>query len=219
MQLPTVGPDGRPMGYRLDSKALGRELGEDETLVKAKIPENDRLILTADITAGAITTDQSPRMRRLWADYQLMQDLAARSDLIEFTAKAVRTGLPPETYIVTYHCKGIYRGRPAGTPKIWRPPPGGDLPAQPVPAALAGDEMADPHLAPQHQPPERHRLHRRSLVDRQPLARPAGDHDRRDGAVQELPRRSDQTALSLGSRKRRAGAGPIAQEHPDVFPG
>ncbi len=26
LNLPTVGPDGRPMGYRLDSKALGREL-------------------------------------------------------------------------------------------------------------------------------------------------------------------------------------------------
>ena len=26
LQLPTVGPDGRPMGYRLDSKGLGREL-------------------------------------------------------------------------------------------------------------------------------------------------------------------------------------------------
>jgi len=24
LQLPTVGPDGRPMGYRIDSKALGK---------------------------------------------------------------------------------------------------------------------------------------------------------------------------------------------------
>jgi len=118
LQLPTVGPDGRPMGYRLDSKALGRELGEDETLAKAKVPANDRLILTADITAGAIPTDQSPRMRRLWADHQLMQELASRSDLIEFTAQAVRTGLPPETYLVTYHCKGIYSVDRQGRPKF-----------------------------------------------------------------------------------------------------
>jgi hypothetical protein len=118
LQLPTVGPDGRPMGYRLDSKALGRELGEDETLAKAKVPANDRLILTADITAGAISTDQSPRMRRLWADHQLMQELAARSDLIEFTAQSVRTGLPPETYLVTYRCKGIYSVDRQGRPKF-----------------------------------------------------------------------------------------------------
>ena len=26
LKLPTVGPDGRPMAYRLDSKSLGREL-------------------------------------------------------------------------------------------------------------------------------------------------------------------------------------------------
>lgn len=107
LQLPTIGPDGRSMGYRLDSKALGRELGEDETLGKAGIPANDRLILTADITAGASSLEQSPRMRRLKADYELMKELTARSDLISFEAQSSRPGLPPERYIVTYLCRGI----------------------------------------------------------------------------------------------------------------
>ena len=53
LELPTTGPDGRPMSYRMDSKALGRELQEDETLASAKVPPDDRLMLTADITAGA----------------------------------------------------------------------------------------------------------------------------------------------------------------------
>jgi hypothetical protein len=52
LELPTVGPDGRPVSYRLDSKALGRELKDDETLSGASVPENDRLMITADITAG-----------------------------------------------------------------------------------------------------------------------------------------------------------------------
>jgi hypothetical protein len=52
LSLPTTGPDGRPMNYRVDSKALGRELREDETLQAAGIPQNDRLMLTADVTAG-----------------------------------------------------------------------------------------------------------------------------------------------------------------------
>lgn len=52
LQLPTTGPDGRPMSYRIDSKALGRELREDETLESAGVPQNDRLMLTADVTAG-----------------------------------------------------------------------------------------------------------------------------------------------------------------------
>jgi hypothetical protein len=52
LELPTTGPDGRPMSYRLDSKALGRELKEDETLSAAGIPQNDRLMMTADVTAG-----------------------------------------------------------------------------------------------------------------------------------------------------------------------
>ncbi|MCD6576701.1 MAG: EsaB/YukD family protein [Anaerolineaceae bacterium] len=52
LELPTVGPDGRPVSYRLDSKALGRELKEDETLEAAGVPDDDRLMITADITAG-----------------------------------------------------------------------------------------------------------------------------------------------------------------------
>lgn len=52
LELPTTGPDGRPINYRLDSKALGRELQETETLEEAKIPVDDRLMITADITAG-----------------------------------------------------------------------------------------------------------------------------------------------------------------------
>lgn len=52
LELPVTGPDGRPMSYRLDSKALGRELKEDETLSQAGIPQDDRLMMTADVTAG-----------------------------------------------------------------------------------------------------------------------------------------------------------------------
>lgn len=52
LELPTTGPDGRPMSYRVDSKALGRELQEDETLAGAQVPAEDRLMLTADVTAG-----------------------------------------------------------------------------------------------------------------------------------------------------------------------
>ncbi len=52
LQLPTTGPDGRPISYRLDSKALGRELKEEETLASAGVPESDRLMMTTDVTAG-----------------------------------------------------------------------------------------------------------------------------------------------------------------------
>jgi ubiquitin-protein ligase len=118
LELPTVGPDGRPMGYRLDSKALGRELKENETLSAAGIPENDRLMLTADITAGGVVSVAgSPRMRRLKADYELMQELASRSDLISFKAVDARPGVPPERYIVTFACKSISSVDRAGNPQ------------------------------------------------------------------------------------------------------
>ncbi len=118
LSLPTVGPDGRPMYYRLDSKSLGRELKEDETLAAAGVLENDRLMLTADITAGATPLDQSPRMRRLRADYELMQELAARSDLITFETRGNRLNTPPETYIVTFKCKGIIDVDRKGNPRF-----------------------------------------------------------------------------------------------------
>jgi ubiquitin-protein ligase len=118
LQLPTVGPDGRPLSYRLDSKALGRELKDEETLASASIPDGDRLMLTADITAGAgNVVSESPRMRRLRADYELMQELSARTDLISVTAQSPRPNLPPERYIVTFKCKSIVGIDKNGNPK------------------------------------------------------------------------------------------------------
>jgi len=118
LELPTVGPDGRPMGYRIDSKALGRELLENETLSMAGIPTDDRLMITTDITAGAISVNSNPRQRRLRKDYEHIQEVAARSDLIQVKAKSERRGLPPDRYIITYKCKGIIGVDRRGNPKI-----------------------------------------------------------------------------------------------------
>lgn len=118
LELPTVGPDGRPMGYRVDSKALGRELREDETLAKAGIPSDDRLMITTDITAGAISVNSNPRTRRLRKDFELIQELDSRSDLIHVQAKQEKAGMPPERYIITYKCKGIIGIDNKGNPKI-----------------------------------------------------------------------------------------------------
>jgi hypothetical protein len=116
LKLPTLGPDGRAMGYRIDSKALGRELREDETLAQAGVPANDRLILTADITAGANPVEQSPRQRRLRGDHERMVELAARSDVIRFEARPEHPGWAPERYVLTFRCKGI-----AGVDRQGRP--------------------------------------------------------------------------------------------------
>lgn len=116
--LPTVGPDGRPLGYRIDSKALGRELRETETLKQAQIPHDDRLMITTDITAGAVSVSSSPRMRRLKKDFELIQEINARSDLIQVKAERTQGNTPPEKYIVTFHCKGIIGIDKKGNPKF-----------------------------------------------------------------------------------------------------
>jgi len=118
LKLPTVGPDGRPMSYRIDSKALGRELLESETLSMAGIPKDDRLMITTDITAGAISVNSNPRQRRLRKDFEHIQEVAARSDLIQVKAKSERRGLAPDRYIITYKCKGIIGVDRKGKPKI-----------------------------------------------------------------------------------------------------
>ncbi len=111
LELPTTGPDGRPIGYRVDSKALGRELREDETLKGAKVPASDRLMITADVTAGAgpnpSLVNASPRFRRLKADYEKMLELKAHSDLIDFEVVDPQPGFPPEKYIVTFKVKSV----------------------------------------------------------------------------------------------------------------
>src|SRR5574341_1407208 len=117
LKLPTIGPDGRPMAYRMDSKALGRELKENETLSEAGIPDNDRLMLTADITAGSMSVAETPRMRRLRGDYELMREQDARSDLISFRASSANPNLPPERYIVSFKCKSIVGVDRQGNPK------------------------------------------------------------------------------------------------------
>jgi ubiquitin-protein ligase len=119
LNLPTIGPDGRPMSYRMDSKALGRELKENESLADAQIPDGDRLMLTADITAGAGTpVTETPRMRRLRGDYELMRELDSRSDLISFKAMSANPNLPPERYIVTFKCKSVVGVDRQGNPKF-----------------------------------------------------------------------------------------------------
>lgn len=60
--------------------------------------------------------EQSPRVRRLRADHQRMQELVSQSSLIDFKTKQVRAGLPPEKYIVTYTCKGIAKVDRKGNP-------------------------------------------------------------------------------------------------------
>ncbi len=117
LNLPTVGPDGRPMGYRLDSKALGRELDEKETMTNAGVPSGDRLMISADITAGSSPIDQSPRMRRLKADYSLIEKLVAQSDLISVKPLDVHPGIPPERYVATFRCKSIIGVDSKGKPK------------------------------------------------------------------------------------------------------
>ncbi len=118
MRLPATGPDGQAIAYGLDSKALSRRLDGAETFLDARVPAADRLMLTANLTAGAggNAVAESPRMRRLRGDHELMQEMAARTNLISFVAQSARPNLPPERYIVTFKCKSIANVDRQGNP-------------------------------------------------------------------------------------------------------
>ncbi|MBU0496208.1 MAG: hypothetical protein KKA73_28655 [Chloroflexi bacterium] len=64
-----------------------------------------------------VRVTDSPRVRRLRADHQLMSEMAARSDLIDFEVVDQRPGMPPEKYIVTFRCKSIVGVDRKGKPK------------------------------------------------------------------------------------------------------
>jgi ubiquitin-protein ligase len=50
---------------------------------------------------------EDPRTRRLRADYERLYEIKGRSDLIDFETVDVKSGSPPEKYIITYRCRGI----------------------------------------------------------------------------------------------------------------
>ena len=64
--------------------------------------------------------DDSPRVRRLRADHQLMVELKGRRDLIDFEIIGRSKGMPPEKYIVTFRVKSIVGIDKDGNPKYGR---------------------------------------------------------------------------------------------------
>ncbi len=52
LNLPTTGPDGMPLVYKLHHKNSGRQLLDTETLATAEVASGDVLRLQPEITAG-----------------------------------------------------------------------------------------------------------------------------------------------------------------------
>ncbi len=100
--LPTQESDGRPLVYKLHHKQSGKTLAEEDTLTGVGVAEGDTLQLIPQVTAGA----SHPRLRRLQADWQKVQELTQRSSLIHIEST---NGSPPERYVICYTCKGIAR--------------------------------------------------------------------------------------------------------------
>ena len=52
LSIPTLGPDGQPMNYRLTNKASGKALAETDTLNSAGVNEGDSLLMTMVLVPG-----------------------------------------------------------------------------------------------------------------------------------------------------------------------
>src|SRR5258708_5134204 len=76
LKLPTTDAAGHALNYRLNSKALGHPVPWDQTLGASGIPAKDRLLITADLSAGAgSAVSESPRVRRLRADEERIMEV------------------------------------------------------------------------------------------------------------------------------------------------
>ncbi len=79
-------------------------------------------MITADVTAGAAPirtlVNETPRFRRLKADYDKMLELKAHSDIIDFEVVDPKPSFPPEKYIVTFNCKSIIGIDMRGNPRF-----------------------------------------------------------------------------------------------------
>jgi hypothetical protein len=126
MNLPVMGPDGQPMSYSLDHKEGGQRLREDQTLVEARVRNGDHLIVYPEIVAGALelpagnrgsgrregprrVVTGSPRQRRLKNDFLSLTRLAEESSIFSFVAGRTYHDAPPESYVVRFHGRGLYR--------------------------------------------------------------------------------------------------------------
>ncbi|UCH92831.1 MAG: hypothetical protein JSV88_21385 [Candidatus Aminicenantes bacterium] len=52
LKLPKADPQGNPITYNLRWKEGGKDLGQNESLEKAGVKDNDTLLLTPNIIAG-----------------------------------------------------------------------------------------------------------------------------------------------------------------------
>jgi ubiquitin-protein ligase len=57
----------------------------------------------------------TPKLRRLYADYNKMEELKKSTDLIDYQTEG---GMPPQKYIVTYKCGGVKWNRALNRPEI-----------------------------------------------------------------------------------------------------
>ncbi|MCO6457824.1 MAG: hypothetical protein J5I93_21165 [Pirellulaceae bacterium] len=61
---------------------------------------------------------ESPRVRRLRADYRAMQQLRAESSILNFEVPGALYGGPPESYRVQFFGKGLWRPEQTAEPRI-----------------------------------------------------------------------------------------------------
>lgn len=90
-----------PCAGKLDITAELAKFSESSTTTKVSTADN-RLPQGGQMARAKL----SPRQRRLTADYRLMQERFSTFPLIHLE-RAI--GNPPETYVVSYHVKGIER--------------------------------------------------------------------------------------------------------------
>jgi hypothetical protein len=102
--LPTSGPDGVPIQYKLDHREGGRRLDDGQPLAESQVSDGDHLLVCPEMIAGA---GPSPRMFRLQKEWERLQTLQSRGNCFACQVLEREPGGNPVSYQWTFRGPGI----------------------------------------------------------------------------------------------------------------
>lgn len=111
--LPTTGPDGVPIQYKLDHREGGRRLEDGLALIESQVSDGDHLLVCPEMIAGS---GASPRAFRLQREWERLESLQTRGDCFVCQVLEREPGGSPVAYQWIFRGPGIVASGQLGEP-------------------------------------------------------------------------------------------------------